>query len=188
MSDLQKLMSSFYSQRRGRHGRITWPALKLSGQFGRVERSRQNRERCKSMFIWPCYPSEVLKGGERGAPFVPQEPADGCNPFQNAHWKSIKTGWTWGMSVEAGDTFLREGVPQKNTSWVKQASLMLSRPKKKYCKERQREWIATPSNEGPLATPPFELNTAAISSPYPGGWHRLQGVRPQKPPNTDIIL
>lgn len=32
--------------------------------------------------------------------------------------------------VEAGDTFLREGVPQRNTSWVKQASLALSRQKK----------------------------------------------------------
>lgn len=43
------------------------------------------------------------------------------------------------MSVEEGDTFLREGVPQRNTSWVKQESLVLSRQKKRYCKERQKE-------------------------------------------------
>lgn len=136
------------------------------GEGWEVKREqRTSAEWCKGMFICPCYPSEVVKGGERGAPFVPQEPADGCNPFQNAHWKSIKTGWTWCMRAEAGDTFSGRGS-QRNTSWVKPASLVLSR-QKKYCKERQREWIAIPFNEVPLDTPQFVLNTAAISSLNP---------------------
>lgn len=131
------------------------------------------------MFIWPCYPSEVLKGGEWGVPFVPQEPADGCNPFQNAHWKSIKTGWTWCMSVEAGDTFLRVGVPQRNTSWIKQASLVLSR-QKWYCKERQKEWIATATKEGPLCYPSVWDEHSCHLFTVSWGWHGLQGVQPQK--------
>lgn len=90
---------------------------------------RTNVERCRSVFILPCYPSEVLKGRERGDPFVPQEPADGCNPFQNAHWKSIKVGWTWlyegrggrhvsqggGLSKDAeSNERLWRGFPPKN--------------------------------------------------------------------------
>lgn len=134
------------------------------------------------MFICSCYPSEVLKGGERGAPFVPQEPADGCNPLQNAHWKSIKTGWTWCMSMEAGDTFSQGGAPAKKHKFGSKKRLWCfpAKKKKKYCKKRQREWIATPFNEGPLAAPPLELNTAAISSPYPGADIACRGYNHKK--------
>lgn len=93
----------------------------------------------RSMFIWPCYPCKVLEGGERGVSFVPQEPADGCNPLQNAHWKSVKTGWTWCMSVEEGDTSPRVGVSQKKPQvGSNKRLLVLSRQKRKVIVRRQR--------------------------------------------------
>lgn len=132
------------------------------------------------MFIWPCYPSEVLKGGERGAPFVPQEPADGCNPFQNAHWKSIKTGWTWCMSVEAGDTFLREGVPAKKHK-LGQTSVFGAFPPKKSIVRRDR------GNE--LRPPPTKARSLLVHLsrtqlpsplPYPGADIACRGYSHKK--------
>lgn len=72
------------------------------------------------------------------------------------------------MSVEAGDTFLREGS-RKETQVGSNKRLWCFPAKKSIVREERRnELRPPPSNEGPLATPPFELNTAAISSPYPG--------------------
>lgn len=109
-----------------------------------------------------------MEGEERGAPFVPQEPADGCNPFQNAHWKSIKTGWTWCLSAEAGATFLGEvvGVPQKKHK-VGSNKRLWCLPAKKLALwgDTQGEWIATPSNEGPAQTLP-RLRWTQLPSPH----------------------
>lgn len=41
-------------------------------------------------------------------------------------------------------------------------------PKKGIVKKDRRSELRAPRKEGPLATPPFGMNTAAISSPYPG--------------------
>lgn len=70
--------------------RRVWSGFMLSGQSGWVERSKPNGEQMKSVFIWSCYPCKVLEGGERQVPFVRGEVADGCNPLQNVHRKSVK--------------------------------------------------------------------------------------------------
>lgn len=91
----------------------SWFKMWEVGAEGRVRRVKVDwRTRERPCFICPCYPSEELKGGEVGAPFVPQESADGCNPFQNVQRKYIKTEC---KSVGAGDTFLWAGVPSKKT-------------------------------------------------------------------------
>lgn len=121
------------------------------------------------MFIWPCYPSEVLKERERGAPFVPQEPADGCNPFQNAHWKSIKAGWTWCMSVEAGDTFLREGS-RKETQVGSNKRLWCFPAKKSIVREERRNELRPPPPTKARLLP-LRLSWTQLPSP-----HRILGL------------
>lgn len=56
---------------------------------------RTNVERRRSVFIRPSYPSEVLKGGAQGVPFVPQEAADGCNPSKMHTENQSRPGRTW---------------------------------------------------------------------------------------------
>lgn len=53
-----------------------------------------------------------MKGGEVEAPFVLQESADGCNPFQNAQRKYIETEC---RSAGGGRHFSVGGCPLKGT-------------------------------------------------------------------------